>query len=109
MSWKQRTVTENVAKIMKEYPESRDDDKVLLTYFWYLVDEVQFDGISAFAESFRAATPEGTITRARRHIHYDPKYKGERYLPTGNISTMRKAYAKRILENYPNIDKVLNN
>jgi hypothetical protein len=79
----------------------------LLTYFWYLVDGA-IDGISAFAESFRAATPEGTITRARRHIHYDPKYTGERYLPTGNISVMRKAYAKRIIENYPNIDNVLN-
>jgi hypothetical protein len=90
------TVRENVLEILKEYPEARGDDKILLTFYWYLYDGVKFDGIKEFAATFKTATPEGTITRARRYIQYSPKYTGVRYLPDGELSTMRQIRAKQI-------------
>lgn len=97
---RKQNARENVLNILKEYPEARGDDKILLTYYWYLIDGVKFDGIQEFAATFKTATPDGTITRARRYIQYDKRYTGERYLPDGNISTMRKIYADHFKETY---------
>lgn len=97
---KDKTVRQKVFEILRDYPESRGDDKILLTFYWYIHDGVSFDGIKEFAATFKTATPEGTITRHRRYIQYDPRYTGERYLPDGNLAKMRKIYAERIKEKY---------
>lgn len=103
MEFKKKSVRENVFNILKEYPESRGDDKILLTYYWFLIDGVKFDGIQEFAATFKDATPEGSITRARRFIQYDNSYVGERYLPDGNVSTMRKIYADQFKAAYTDL------
>jgi hypothetical protein len=97
---RQRTVRQNVEQLLREYPETRGNDKVLLTYYWYMFDGVKFEGIKEFAETFKEATPEGTITRNRRYIQYDPDYTGERYLPDGNLTKMRRIRAERIKKEY---------
>ena len=99
-----KSVRENVLEILKEYPESRGEDKVLLTYYWYLVDGVKFEGIQEFAATFKDATPQGSITRARRYIQYDPRYTGNRYLPEGEVSNYRKWKSDQVKDSYKNFN-----
>lgn len=82
-------IIDNVRSILKNYPESRGDDRVLLTYYWYMYDNVQFEGIKRFATTFKKATSADSITRARREIQYG-KHQKTRYLPEDDKAVGRR-------------------
>lgn len=66
-----KTVSQNVREILREVPEARNNDRILMTYYWAVVDEVEFDDFDEFLETFSKATPPSSIQRARQLINYE--------------------------------------
>ncbi len=64
---KKETVVRNVRKLLILYPETRTNDKLLLSYYWRLIDKLDFSNMESFMQDYigKATIPE-TITRARR-------------------------------------------
>jgi hypothetical protein len=83
------TVVENVKRILYQFPETRNNDKLLLSYYWTLIDEVDTTSVDGFMRDYhrKATTPE-TITRARRVVQEKGQYKGN---PSIHAKRQRRA------------------
>jgi hypothetical protein len=70
------TIRQNVEKILRDHPKSRDDDKILVLGYWKFIEKINMAGTEQeFMRDFmkKATTPE-SITRARRLIQEDGFY-----------------------------------
>lgn len=54
---------ERVRRILEEFPQTRDDDKLLMVVYWAL-----YDGVKIPYSQIKRATPPETIRRARQMI-----------------------------------------
>ena len=80
-----KTMQDKVASMLKKYPATRDDDKILVTNFWYIemknklldpqiVTTVTF--FQAYADG--VISPADLITRARRKVQEEnPELRGK--------------------------------
>lgn len=68
-----KTVVENVREILREIPEARNNDRLLMVYYWSVVDDIDFAGgdFEDFENAFANATPPSSIQRARQIINYE--------------------------------------
>ncbi|OAJ74622.1 hypothetical protein AYJ08_00450 [Brevibacillus sp. SKDU10] len=72
---KKETVVRNVRKLMILFPETRTNDKLLLSYYWRLIDKLDFSNMESFMHDYieKATIPE-TISRARRFAQKEPPF-----------------------------------
>jgi hypothetical protein len=98
-----KTVTENVREILRELPEARNNDRLLMAYYWAVVDEVDFEGdFEDFTDSFAKATPPSSIQRARQMINYEAP--DENLLPTNpRIKKLREKKAQIMRDKHERI------
>lgn len=89
-----KRVENNVREILKNYSETRGNDQLLCTYYWFIYDEVEFTGVKNFAKTFQNATSSETITRTRRRIQYG-NHEQERFLPDDKITSARLQRAQQ--------------
>lgn len=91
---RKNTVVENVKSILSLFPETRNNDKLLLSYYWTLIDEVDTSSIEAFMSDYhrKATTPE-TITRARRVVQEKGQFKAD-----PNVHAVRQRRAVEMKE-----------
>ena len=72
------TAKENVLRILREYPTTRNDDKILILQYWREVDQIKDNTgeVIPFVpySEIKRATPIETITRVRRLIQKSGKY-----------------------------------
>ena len=77
-----KTIRENVKTLLKKFPETRNNDKLLFSYYWYMFDQVDFDGnVDDFVETFQKATPPSSIQRQRQSLQYENEDM-KKYQPT---------------------------
>jgi hypothetical protein len=87
-----KTVKDNVKTILIRFPETRDDDKLLFAYYWFMIDKVNLEGnADEFVETFRnSATPPSSIQRQRQILQYESD-EMSKYQPTNpNVYMNRK-------------------
>lgn len=76
-----KTVVENVTDILRNFPETRNNDRLLMAYYWAAIDEIDFDGdMDEFLDGFKTATPPSSIQRARQMVNYEAIE--DNFLPT---------------------------
>lgn len=75
-----KTLVQNVREILENLPEARNNDRVLMAYYWGVVDEVDFRSFDSFIDTFANATPPSSIQRARQMVNYECDY--DNFLPT---------------------------
>lgn len=72
------TAKQNVLRILKEHPATRNDDKILLFEYWRQVDQIKDNTSEVIPfipySEMKRATPIETITRVRRLIQESGKY-----------------------------------
>jgi hypothetical protein len=79
-----RTIRDNVETILRCYPDTRNDDKLLLLYYWAIIDGIEFG--EEFESQFKVqATMPESITRARRLIQEEGLF-----LPTTAVAIGRR-------------------
>ena len=81
-----------VRYIMAHFPETRSNDKLLMLFYWEMVDKIPMS--REFKQAFlkRATTPE-TITRVRRRIQQEGDYQ-----PREEVKRIRQARSKKFRE-----------
>lgn len=84
------SITENVRELLAKFPETRENDRILFSYYWALIDEVDFSSFDSFLETFVNATQPATISRSRQRINYEAKENQERYLPRDETVIIRR-------------------
>lgn len=62
-----KEVRDNVYSILENFPETRNDDRLLMLRYWSQVDEIQYDHLFPLQFATKSTSPE-SITRARRSI-----------------------------------------
>lgn len=78
---KGKTILNNVEDILRKYPNTRGDDKLLIACYWREIDK-----LTALNMDFvNYSTPSESITRARRLIQANGMY-----LPSDEIIAIRK-------------------
>jgi hypothetical protein len=75
-----KSIIDNVKEILEMSPEARNNDRILMAYYWAVVDEVDFRSFDSFVETFAKATPPSSLQRSRQLINYECAE--ETYLPT---------------------------
>jgi hypothetical protein len=70
------TIRQNVELLLQKYPALRNDDKILIAYYWKEVDKLDFTNVQNFIIGMVGgkSTPMESITRARRLIQADGLY-----------------------------------
>lgn len=66
-----KTLVQNVKEILESLPEARNNDRVLMAYYWGVIDEVDFRSFDTFVDTFSIATPPSSIQRARQIVNYE--------------------------------------
>lgn len=85
-----KTIRQNVERLMRDYPVTRDNDKTLIFGYWKLVDNIVDDsGKVHIKDMLNKSTPTESITRARRLIQEEGKY-----LPTSGVVAGRRGREK---------------
>lgn len=88
MKNKRRTIRQSVEAILRDYPDTRDCDKLLTLKFWELVEQIPMDNMYDFKRGFiESETSLESIRRARQLVQEEGSY-----LPTKEsvISRRRK-------------------
>ncbi len=83
-----KRVRKNVEMILRDYPETRNSDKLLILKYWELVDKLPMYSMARFKDAFVLnSTNTESIRRARQLIQEEGHY-----LPTKKevISRRRK-------------------
>ena len=82
-----KQVKKHVEEILKNYPETRNSDKLLILKYWELVDKLPMYSMSRFKEAFLLnSTNTESIRRARQLIQEEG-----RYMPTkDSVVTQRR-------------------
>lgn len=98
------TIRDNVAKILKDYPETRNSDKLLILKYWELVDKLPMDNIDKFREAFvKKSTNTESIRRARQLIQEEGKF-----LPTDkHVIEKRRRKEQLMIESIVNEREVV--
>jgi hypothetical protein len=60
-------IKKRVRELLEKYPETRDDDRLLMVKYWNEFDGIPFDHTFAMNFITRATSPE-TIRRSRQYI-----------------------------------------
>lgn len=73
---------EYVEYILREYPESRNSDKVLVYLYWdqFINKDKQYLWKSDIITDFIEDTPYESITRCRRHLQKNGKYLSDKQI-----------------------------
>lgn len=78
-----RTVKQNVESILSAVEDARNDDKLLLLFYWKTIDKIDFDNFGV--EFIQKGTASESITRARRLIQQEG-----RFLPKDEVAEARR-------------------
>lgn len=91
-----KTIVQNVIDILRAFPEARDNDRILMSYYWAAIDEVEFDGnFKDYINSFKFATPPSSIQRARQMINYEAE--SENFLPNDPAVLKRRKEMQAVM------------
>lgn len=72
---KKSGVKKNVESLLRLYPETRNDDKLLTIMYWKMYDKVDMSNEESFYSSFmHQSTSTESIRRARQLIQEDGYY-----------------------------------
>lgn len=80
-----RTIRQNVEAILRDYPETRNDDKLLMLRYWEIIDGINFGANFESQFRFQATMPE-SIRRARQLVQEEGLY-----LPTSAVAASRRS------------------
>jgi hypothetical protein len=71
---KKKSIRQNVEAIMREYPDTRNDDKLLILTYWNLFDKIVKDQMVSPIDVLDKATSTESIRRSRQLIQEEGKY-----------------------------------
>lgn len=81
-----KNVKRNVEALLRDYPDTRNDDKLLTITYWKVYDNVDMSSEENFYSSFmHQSTSTESIRRARQMIQEDGKY-----MPTDEVVAKRR-------------------
>lgn len=96
---KKQSIKDNVFTLLKDYPEARNSDKLLILKYWEVVDKIPMDSIDGFRKGYLLkSTNAESIRRARQLIQEDGQF-----LPTND-----RVIARRRKKEVEMFDSVVN-
>lgn len=87
-----KTIKDNVEKVLARYPQSRNNDKLLILMYWKDIDGLSFGSEPEFIDGvINKSTSTESIRRARQLIQEDG-----RFLPTDETVLARRMKKSRM-------------
>lgn len=80
-----KTIREKVERIMREYPQTRNDDNLLIVKYWQDHCGLTAEQAKFIFHFMKESTPVDSITRARRLIQEEGQL-----LPTVSVEAKRR-------------------